>query len=458
MLQALVARISGPSCRSSCKSGPRIRTPSSKNLVEWIRYNHIDEENGHLLCDEGVYLLNAAFILRNYYLGGGSLQNAHVTLREIFPMRQQCGTRDLSDGRPQSGTEVVPCIRTASFSARGSINNPNWTPQTPDAPSRGEPWSSAGFGDSVTIEGQNGRDRRLARVAWAAIDYPANVPTPLPGQNGQTQNVTFPRAPDYDAQGWIAFTESVGTEYRQRGLPRNGEVQSPAERTGYCRLLKFPSGELPNLGAQARSLAGGNAAGDTAAADATIDELRVTPFDPERFCVWSHSAAAFNQVSGTGTGAGGGRAVGVDAGSSEIPISRYEWLLGEPRNPAVEPRYYVLPDGRQILYSETMPQGLPNNRAGLVKIDEEIIAFRSIGASSDGGAALLECTRGFMGSIATDHGLGAEVVFLDFFTVSDLGSAVDGTSSRFPVGEARIFPQKRGNGAHRQRDGALHEH
>ena len=426
----------------------QVGNPNTTNLdaheIEWIRYHHIDE-SGHLLCDEHRFISSAASWIRRGHLGAGrNINGAHLVLNFVLPMRFQCGTEPLSDGRHGGGNEVVPVIRTVAHSRRGAINVDNYQ-TNPMAPVSGDAWSSAGWGDVVTIEGARGRDRRQATVSWAGLDKEfEEFPDGLGGV------IRFRIRGNYDGQGWLAFTTGVGTEYRQRGLPGSGITQN---RDRYVRILKFPSGELPDtIATGGRAFAGGNASGEVASNDGYIDELRVTPFQPDRFVLWNHSEMNLvgqiqNQpgqppvVSGGGVGSSSG----IDESTDEIPIARVDWMISNPRGFGQTPRFYILPDGRRILFEEDITgTALPRNDAGLIMIDEEIIAFRSIGTGAGGGPALLDCERGLMNTIATSHGWGTNVVVLDFVTVSMLQGGADATTNRFEIADPNGFYQSGG--------------
>lgn len=414
----------------------QVGTPNAdqidNNLIEWIRYHHLDKDGSHLLCDEANFILRAGYALQGF-LGGGGVVGAHGWLRNFIPFRGQGGTEGLTNGRISGGCDVVPCFRTESHGHVTAINNPDYNLQTnPEAPGNGEYWSFAGWGDSVTIEGQNGRDRKAATVAWAGLDGPISTSFNF---NGQTYNIQ--RRNNYPGHGWIAFTESPGTEYRQRALPRDGLTNA---RTNYVRLLKFPSGELPDIGRNARAFAGGDAEGNVASQDGYIDELRVTAFESERYVLWNHEDLDLGQTTQTGVTP----KVGIDATVDEIPVCNAEWVICNPTVFPAEPRFYLLADGRKVHYDQDL-QNLPgNNDAGIVRIGEEVIAFRGIGRGQGGGPVLLECQRGFLGTIPTRHGYGENVVFLDFIAVSKLREQIDGVSDVLPVGNANGFFQTGG--------------
>lgn len=389
--------------------------------VEWIRYHHVDVVGGHLLCDEAAFLQSSGQALQTLYLGSGSIAGAHTVLRGTLPMREQCGTAALTDGRHLQGGDVVPCIRTVSHTRAAAINAPNvavsggsGTGATfPEAPVNGQRWSAAGWGDRVTIEEPNGAGRTRARVSWAGLDQRFQLQGlggggPGGGGGGAGGPTLPPDYTRYPGHGWIAFDRSPGREFRQRRrLPRDGRTEN---RTAYVRLLKFPSGELPFIGRGAEAAAGGAVDG-IGAAGGRIDELRVADFEPDRYVVWDHGVL---DLSAPDPGA---TSVAVDSGAEEVPIANVRWLFSNGGRGGA--RRYVLPDGREIRYEEEV-RGLPRNTGGLVRIDEEIIAFREIGTGTGGAPALLNCQRGFMDTLAEEHGYGADVVFLEFIPVTML--------------------------------------
>ncbi len=400
--------------------------------VEWIRYHHVDPQ-GHLIMDEARYLYGAGLILRGAHLSpAGGIFGSHNNLQLAMPFRLQGQTATMSTGQHADGSEVVPCFRSPSHGSRNVIVNQNWTPTNPEAPVAGNDLSVAGWGDSVTIEDMNGRDRMLAKVAWSGVDqlYTWNF-----GPAGNQVSMQSRR--NYPVHGWMALSESTGRVFRQRGAPGSGEVQT---RTQYCRLLKFPSGELPDFGANARAFAGGDMDGGTGAPDGYVDELRVTSFSAQRYVLWNHSRMDFIPAAAGSPAAPAAQsgATGIDAVTDEIPLANVRWVICNPDNVGPQPQFYILPDGRKIHFDEQL-QGLPRNDAGLVQIGEEIIAFRRVGQGADGEPALLDCQRGFMQTMPAAHGWGEEVVYLDFINVGQLSGAVDAAAAELPVSSARGF-------------------
>ena len=394
----------------------------SQHDIEWIRYHHIDTQGGHLVLDELPILSAAASYLRGLLPGTPSPTGAATAMIGVFPQRSQCGTFEtigsFTGGNHASGSEALPCIRTVSFSRATSVNIPSAggaaAPGTPiEAPSTGAAWSSAGWGDQVTIEGPRGRNSVRARVSWAGVEsFTIGSGTPIlplrpPYISTAGNNNTVPQPAS--GLGWISLSKSTGQDYRQSGFPTAG---TDAQRDRYLRILKFPSGELPRIGRGARVAAGGSVDGQVGSTDGRLDEVRVTPFIQERFVVWDHQGMNLASTPPS--------LRSVDQATDTIPIANVDWAvsLGGRTNYS----HYHLADGRRVAYNEAL-RGLPANEAGLVKIGEEIIAFRNIGTGQGGGPALLECTRGFMNTIPTPHGPGERVVFLDFVPISKLTGA-----------------------------------
>jgi hypothetical protein len=389
--------------------------------VEWIRYHHKDER-GNLLCDEVRFLALVSTYMRTVHLGQpqgifGSDQFVDLAL----PLRRQCGTDQLSDGRPSAGSRLVPCIRTVTY---GSTRNV--TSAQGGTPMNGARWSSAGWGDEVTIEGTSGRDRVNATVSWAALDQIQTSYGVAPNQ------ISIPISRQGAEQGFISLTDNLNQEYRQRALPGNGEAQT---RDRYVRILKFPSGELPEMRG-ARAFIGGSIDGEVASEDSIVDEVRITPFEPERYILWDHSGMGLASQTPSGR-------TGIDANTDEIPIANVRWVVSPPVNFGANPRFYILADGRKIHIDEGL-RGLPQNDAGIVRIGEELIAFRRIGNGASGAPALLGCERGILGTMATPHGFGADVAYLDFKDASMLANAADATTESFDLTRARVFPASEG--------------
>lgn len=459
------------------------------NQIEWIRYTNIDP-NGHLLCDEEVYLLRVGDLLRSAYLGQPwyRVELASVSsgvedpddyerrlwdganpadmIRMQFPFRRQCGTDrllDENDARPARGTEVVPCIRTYTGARRGAIANSNWTEENRESPLKVNLMSSVGWGDRVTLEQRNGGAQKVYRVAWAGAEQGARRwLTPYYQQNqqsGTAERIEWENVrpiPGYDGHGWIAFTTSPGEASRQGNVPNSGAIDDERQRSRYLRLLKFPSGELPDMGRGSRAAVGGDVYGTVAGTGGRIDEVRISAFDSDRYVLWDNDAMALGSLDREdqpGTSAATSRQNGIDATTDEIPMANVRWNIATPGGNSNNNRrvggsngglgWYMLADGSQVNF-ETDLQNLPNNDAGLILIGEEIIAFRGIGQSSGGGPALLDCERGFLGTQPSEHAFGTPVTFLDFMPVTMLRDGVEASGNLLAVNQAGDFPRNGG--------------
>ncbi len=395
----------------------QIGVPDVANLashrIEWIRYHHVAESDRMLLLDERELICDAATVcyaqLFGQGAGGGPFDPAPV--EQVLRFRSQGNTTmfgwswSSQGGTPRrhgTGEEVVPVFRTVRFGAG----------QT----------TTAGYGDSATLEIVSGTERARVRfdVAWTGA-----------------RSAVSAKSDDRDR---VAFTRNTGAPVAQTTLPPNGI--DDARR--YTRILRFPSGELPDL-AGGTALAGSDAAGKNGG-EGLIDEIRITEFGPrsaqapsERYVVWDEVAVRTSAQSTAQTPQPDPLIARTE---TEIPVADIELLVCPPLTPP-PPNVIVrnLPDGRRI---QTLRlTGLPND-AGLVQIGNEIIAFRRAGQGSRGVPALLDCIRGFMGTDPEDHAFGSNVVFLDFVPVTMLLDAIDPKASEIPVVDGRDFPSSGG--------------
>ncbi len=395
-------------------------TPDYSNIsshkVEWIRYHHVDESKSAFLCDEVPLLSSTVELIRAVLLaqaaqgGGTQIPNASGPgiAVNVLQMRGQEGTDIFGYTTPGSSSlhttneDVTPVFHVVQHPGIGFI--PPTQPNGQPVPVPGAP--APGWGDSVTIESPGGAIRKRSDVTWS--------------KNGR-----------------VSLGESLNNDFTQQRLPGEGVVQ---DRTDYLRLLKFPSGELPLIAAGAKGRAGGDVEG-SATMNGHVDEVRVAPFQADRFIVWDQGAMG---LSSTGTGGSTATVVsGIDETTDEIPICNCEWLGSQPQAPPPTPPFVVLPDGRQVYFDQEL-SGLPNNDAGLIQVDDEIIAYRQIGTSKKGGPALLQCQRGFMGTTAQKHGFGTNCVFLDFVPVTMLNNALQGSSRQLDVASTANFPTNGG--------------
>jgi hypothetical protein len=390
----------------------------NSHSVEWIRYYHRDTARNQLLCDDPVRLNNAiaeaVLVLANQG-GANAVLGPWIEVNDALDFRNQKGTHVFGYDSPltpkshAANEDVVPVFRSLMHAGIGALPLPtNAAPNTPQPQTPSAP--VVGWGDSVTLE-QSGASgvRKRYDVSWSA-------------------------AGDWGT-GLVAFGESPGIDFSQPRLPSGASF----DRTVVTRLLKFPSGELPRITTRGgRAAVGGDV--DGASFSNRIDELRVAAFDEDRFVLWDQAAMGLNS-SGTNV-VYGSTNTAVDATTDEIPICNADWILSDvnysPQNPFV-----TLPDHRRVFHNQPL-RGLPNNNAGLVWIDDELIAFREIGVGAGGQPALLKCRRGFMNTVAAPHGYGAEVVFVPFLSVSKLSQACGPRDRDLFLAQARVFAREGG--------------
>jgi hypothetical protein len=377
--------------------------------IEWIRYHHVDENRKALLCDEVTQLepaINEVIsILRHQLDAGVATKTPQTIARDSLKMREQRDTDIFGYGElttakvHQTDEDVTPVFRVVRFP---SIGVP--TSQAGQSASlRGS--AAPGWGDSVTLEAANASVRKRFDVAWS---------------HGRR----------------VAFGQSTGLDFSQRQILPGTE----GPRDQYLRLLKFPSGELPLINRPAKGCAGGDT--DATPAAGRVDEIRVAPFAPDRFVVWDHAAMGLNTTSSSGA-PNTTNVKGIGETATEIPIANTHWYLspltmGQGTSNSGRPRQVTLPDGRGIEYSTDLV-GLPADDAGLVQIDDEIIAFRRTGRNGNGAPAILDCERGVMGTTAQKHGFGANVTFLDFVPVTMLREALTPSTSIVNVASEQGF-------------------
>jgi hypothetical protein len=382
--------------------------------IEWIAYYHVDTSKKVLLCDDKNRVdQTIGAVVSALYPNAQNPAPAPQTIAEsgqYLSMRGQHETRIFGYGAVSSprihttSEDVTPVFHVVQYPGIGFL--PPAQPNQQPTAVPGQP--APGWGDSVTLETANGTVRKRFDVTWSRNEL-------------------------------VAIGEGPGQDFSQRAIPNGIEGQ----RDQYLRLLKFPSGELPRIfrpGAKGR--AGGDV--DGSVAGGRLDEVRVAPFQSERFIVWDHSAMG---LSGSQQSSSAAVSIqGISETANEIPVANAHWYmkglvnLNQPVGGGAP--QVILPDGRGVEYDAELA-GVPNNDAGLVQIDDEIIAFRRIGRAK-GAPALLDCERGVFNTTPQKHGYGANVVFLDFMPVTMLNEALSPTASLINVASEQNFPTRGG--------------
>ena len=370
--------------------------------LEWMRYYHVDEQNGMLLCDDVDRLERAVGHV------AASVGSKPDLLRLNFDglwFRTQEGTHVFDTRTPlepgldlATSDRVVPVFRTSTLSSRR--------------------YTSAGYGEDVTLVGLDGT-RSLQVIAWAS-------PRIDTGQSSSAQGgIQFSQ--QMFERDLVAFVDNVAGDVVQETIPAGGL----GDRRRFARICRFPSGELPRIRSNGVAYVGSDSSGQPRGG-AMIDEVRLRGQRPEHYVVWDQGV--INPVSSTPPDS---LPVAVSDSDDEIPIAQTEFVLEAVflANENPELRDWI-PDGRKILAEMT---GNLDQDAGLVQIGDEIIAYRDVGAGQSGFPVLRDCIRGFMGTEPSSHGYGEPIVFLDWVVVSELTNAIDDEGADLVVEETRGF-------------------
>lgn len=355
--------------------------------IEWIRYYHRDTSANLLLCDSLNGIRNAAMQLLGQLRSVNGKPNSQA-ISNALGMRNRSGTAlfgympGTTDTHTTSAS-VIPVFRVA----------PVHVPVI----------AQAGFRDSVTlISDLNGYKDRYS-VSWASGDR-------------------------------VALTTNTGKNYDQRALP-----QRIGERRIYTRMAKFPSGELPLIkpGGGA-SFIGGDLNGQVGGGG-LVDEVRLRGLLDRRFVLWDQ-----DMIFPLGGVTPSPFPLGVSATDVDIPISESREILNlqgawaMTTGLASNLNVHWLPDGREVSFG-ALPTGLPQD-AGLVQIDDEVIAYRGLVTGPGGSFILEDCTRGFMNTVATGHSFGANIIFYDWRGVTELAQAMQPDSPSVPIEDTQGLP------------------
>ena len=350
-------------------------TNASTHRVEWIRYHHVDRQAQMLLCDE------KSAIEREVALAITGISNGNPAIQLVsngLGMRYQLGTSRFGYQTPGQARDVhtrsedvIPVFRTVAM----PTNAATFVERTP-----------AGYGDSVTLISDLDKVKAPFWVAWAEDEF-------------------------------VAFTQNVPKRIRQRGLTaqagQGGQGQGQADRRMYSRICKFPSGELPLVTNRGQGWIGADSQG-AVHGGGTIDEIRMRGLAPERYVLWDHA-----RLNPTGSSLPNPLPIGISANDDTIPLVQAEY----PIRPFLRANIHWLPDGRELAYTQ-QPTNLPTD-AGLVLIDDEVIAYRGVGSTGQGAFTLENCIRGFMNTTPTPHSFASNVVLLDWRAVTTLAGQLD---------------------------------
>lgn len=370
---------------------------NAQHKIEWLRYYHIDQGNGMLLLDDKRRIENAV-VACGPLLGGGTPN--YATVLSALDFRAQLGTSRFgwttvgqASSVHQTSETVIPVFRTEGVPVPTTISVPTATGGTTTQTIY--PFHSpAGYGDSVTLISDVDQVKERHYISWSAALNESGV-----------VNTAF-----------VAFCDNVGRNINQRSLP-NGT----ADRRIYTRICKFPTGELPLISRGGQAYIGGDTSGRMTGGG-LIDEIRLRGLAPERYVLWDDQTM---DPPGT-TQIPDPLPLGINASDTDIPVTMSTW----PVRINVTLQTGWLADLRQLDYNQN-PNALPPD-AGLIQIDDEIIAYGSINTTQN-GFRLGDCERGFMNTTATAHSFGANVVLLDWRAISKIAGGCDANAYQIPI-------------------------
>jgi hypothetical protein len=246
----------------------------------------------------------------------------------------------------------------------------------------------------ITADGADDEERRVNHAFYGGGEIPGNIPI-----------------------GMVALTEFTDRAYlwtdsKKKTLERANEttgkrwfVELDTRET--TRMLKFPSGEMPTEVAESVSFCQGLES--SGVAQSFLDEVGFETdlsdkgyilYDPEMLQVDEENPQGFEIP-------------GIDEEAEEIPI-----------------RQFKSPDGLPI-------DGLPET-GGVVKIDDELIAYRELDTS---GGYLLGCERGILGTTPAYHSVPSRIIPMAGIVVTKLEGALSATAAEIPVSDASEFPR-----------------
>ncbi len=394
----------------------------SNHAIEWVAYYGVDRTSSDFLCHDEVSLLNAVNILLDT---AGLNVNTNTNLANAsgfaLPSILQAGAQLRWRGQAQTlqfgwtdinnsahthnaGSLAIPTFRVANVGGR-----------------------APGYGDAVSLLTAGNQNREIQFISWAAdVLPPASWPSNRPVQ--------------LDTRA--CFTANVRSQLNQIALPAvsgSNLANGPAvwDRRRYTRIAKFPSGELPLITSQGDSQIGGDLVGGIRSSG-MLDEIRVRAVQRNRYVLWDDNRADYLNSPPNPY------PLGVSTNATEIPIVSALWVPArDPLNASIA--NFWLPDGQQLDTADPLIE--LGADAGLVMIDDEIIAFRSVAPGpGNAGQVLSDCLRGFMNTIPSEHSFGAPIVFLDFRATSKLLQSTSRESFRFQIADAQDFGVSDGNG------------
>ncbi|MCG3134064.1 MAG: hypothetical protein HMLKMBBP_01350 [Planctomycetes bacterium] len=257
--------------------------------------------------------------------------------------------------------------------------------------------SYPGFNDLVTLRDAAGHDEQI-RLQWGYRGWAAPTAASIPANDWR----------------WDRPTDA------------DDLTQYPSQ--AWTRILKFPSGEMPDqqLTQGSENIRFGIKFDDSVKTGGMLDEIgfqevRLPAADRRDY---AHLGQVPSQIAHPSTATSGAPVtfVGITDKDTEIPL---HWSFWNETARGVDVRGLPVP-------SDIYPVD-----GGLVRIGEELIFYEE----ADLGAGLLRgCQRGVMGTLPDSHGYGAFVVPIECFPMSRLTAAADESSATFELADASDFP------------------
>lgn len=386
----------------------------ASHAIEWVSYFGVDRANNDFLANDKNSIQRAVAILlatRTTQIPFNPNNPNDFQLPDIENIGNQLNWRrrastaqfgwdDINNAAHThtGGSAVIPTFRVSWVGGR-----------------------SPGYGDAVSLITAGNSARELQFISWG-FEHAA-----------------------FDAR--VCFTSNVRGQLNQIALP-NVSTTNLANGNGvwdrrlYTRVVKFPSGELPLITSRGQADIGGDLVGGVPSSG-ILDEVRVRAVQRNRYVLWDDQQADYTNSSVPSP-----YPIGLSANATQVPIVSALWVPQVANQLAggagvLIPNFW-LPGGRQLDLTDQIVE--LSNDAGLVMIDDEIIAFRSVTQGGAGGAILTDCIRGFMNTDVVEHSFGASVLYLDFRATSKLLQSTTRESFDFQVADAQDFGLTDNNG------------
>ena len=431
----------------------RTDTPES---TEWVRYDWIDPDAGQLVRNDLGAFAAVARILHGGIdgtngttpgglpgggpggglPGGGGLgggDNGFVAPLALVPLpvaRPVLGN-DWDPFRGQDPNEDYPLSRAVSsvLHFRGVLGtrvgeHPAGAPVLPVVPIRAseidfELGRPGAFDPVFVVDGTATALGFPARVHRAHYPAPSRIVHAWEASQAGDL-VATPGAPTEFPQegfailgrGYVAFDAPLGVPTSPGVAGGAANITDPRLR---ARLVKFPSGELPRLVAQAAIGAGAGGLVDFGVPNCTVDEIEFSE---------SLAFSGLNGASPPSHTAGAPMLLAANVGATDVSITVFPDLVRAA-------------DGT-ISNSGPIIGQWPAD-GGLLRIGEEILAYRGY---AGGRIDLAAGGRGLFGTRPQPHQITEPVYWLESWRATTLSAAVGPGDGILPLTSAEGFPRE----------------